>query len=101
MAEVTHEIIEEAIKGYTEPHLNTDLVSAKSIKGIEVDGDSVKVNVELGFPAAGVKQEIASAVKAAVEAGSVAAKKVGELVSVHVIPRPHGDVEVILPKANE
>jgi len=39
------------------------------------------------------------AVKAAVEAGSVAAKKVGELVSVHVIPRPHGDVEGILPKA--
>ena len=38
------------------------------------------------------------AVKAAVEAGSVAAKKVGELVSVHVIPRPHGDVEKILPK---
>lgn len=38
------------------------------------------------------------AVKAAVEAGSVAAKKVGELVSVHVIPRPHDDVESILPK---
>ena len=38
------------------------------------------------------------AVKAAVEAGGVAAKKVGELVSVHVIPRPHGDVEKILPK---
>ena len=31
------------------------------------------------------------------EAGSVAARRVGELVSVHVIPRPHGDVEQILP----
>ena len=39
------------------------------------------------------------AVKAAVEAGSAAAKRVGELVSVHVIPRPNGDVEDILPKA--
>ena len=38
------------------------------------------------------------AVKASVEAGGAAAKRVGELVSVHVIPRPHGDVERILPK---
>jgi len=38
------------------------------------------------------------AVKASVEAGGAAAKRVGELVSVHVIPRPHGDVEKILPK---
>jgi len=37
------------------------------------------------------------AVKAATEAGASAAKKVGELVSVHVIPRPHSDVENILP----
>jgi ethanolamine utilization protein EutM len=37
------------------------------------------------------------AVKAAVDAGAAAAKRVGELVSVHVIPRPHGDVEGILP----
>ena len=39
------------------------------------------------------------AVKASVEAGASAAKRVGELVSVHVIPRPHEDVEKILPKA--
>ncbi len=38
------------------------------------------------------------AVKASVEAGAAAAKRVGELVSVHVIPRPHEDVEGILPK---
>ncbi|HOX44019.1 MAG TPA: BMC domain-containing protein [Myxococcota bacterium] len=38
------------------------------------------------------------AVKAAVEAGAVAAKKIGELVSVHVIPRPHTEVEGILPR---
>lgn len=36
------------------------------------------------------------AVKAAVDAGAAAAKRVGDLVSVHVIPRPHGDVEGIL-----
>lgn len=37
------------------------------------------------------------AVKAAVEAGSMSASKLGELVATHVIPRPHGDVEKILP----
>ena len=37
------------------------------------------------------------AVKAAVEAGAASAKRVGELVSMHVIPRPHGEVEEILP----
>ena len=38
------------------------------------------------------------AVKAAVEAGSATASRLGELVAVHVIPRPHADVEKILPK---
>ena len=41
------------------------------------------------------------AVKAAVEAGGAAAKRVGELISVHVIPRPHSDVEAVLPGAEE
>jgi ethanolamine utilization protein EutM len=41
------------------------------------------------------------AVKAATDAGAAAAKRVGELVSVHVIPRPHSDVEMILPKASK
>ena len=38
------------------------------------------------------------AVKAATDAGAAAASRVGELVSVHVIPRPHEEVEMILPK---
>ena len=41
------------------------------------------------------------AVKAAVEAGGAAAKRVGELISVHVIPRPHSDVEAVLPAQGE
>ena len=39
------------------------------------------------------------AVKAAVDAGACAAEKVGEIISQHVIPRPHADVEKLLPKA--
>ena len=38
------------------------------------------------------------AVKAATDSGAAAAQRVGELVSVHVIPRPHTDIEKILPK---
>lgn len=38
------------------------------------------------------------AVKAATEAGAAQATRLGELVAVHVIPRPHNDVEKILPK---
>lgn len=41
------------------------------------------------------------AVKASVDAGAAAAKRVGELVSVHVIPRPHDDVEEILPQTEK
>ncbi len=41
------------------------------------------------------------AVKAAVEAGSANAAKLGELVATHVIPRPHQDVEKILPGFNK
>lgn len=38
------------------------------------------------------------ATKAATDAGAAAARLVGEVISVHVIPRPHGDVEMMLPK---
>lgn len=50
-----------------------------------------------GYVTVMVRGEV-GAVKAAVDAGAAAAKKVGELVSVHVIPRPHSEVEQILPK---
>ena len=40
------------------------------------------------------------AVKAATDAGAAAAERVGELVSVHVIPRPHFEVDAILPKVS-
>ncbi len=41
------------------------------------------------------------AVKAATDAGAAAARRVGELISVHVIPRPHIEVERILPKGSK
>lgn len=49
-----------------------------------------------GYVTAIVRGDVA-AVKAATEAGSRAAEKVGELVSVHVIPRPHSNIDLALP----
>ncbi len=49
-----------------------------------------------GYVTVMVRGEV-GAVKAATDAGAAAAKRVGELVSVHVIPRPHEQVEGILP----
>lgn len=50
-----------------------------------------------GYVTVMVRGEV-GAVKAATDAGATAAKRVGELISVHVIPRPHSEVEQILPK---
>ncbi|MFC1556419.1 BMC domain-containing protein [candidate division KSB1 bacterium] len=53
-----------------------------------------------GFVTVMVRGDV-GAVKAATDAGASAAEKVGELVSVHVIPRPHVEVESVLPKKSE
>ena len=49
-----------------------------------------------GYVTAVVRGDVA-AVKAAVEAGTRGAERVGEVVSVHVIPRPHANVDRVLP----
>lgn len=53
-----------------------------------------------GFVTVMVRGDV-GAVKAATDAGAAAAKRVGELVSVHVIPRPHTEVEMILPQKSK
>ena len=55
-----------------------------------------KVQVGGGLVTVMVRSDV-GAVKAAVDAGAAAASRVGELISTHVIPRPHEDVEKILP----
>ena len=56
-----------------------------------------KEHVGGGLVAVLVRGDV-GAVKAATDAGAAAAERVGELVSVHVIPRPHNEIEGILPK---
>ncbi len=57
---------------------------------------SGKEHVSGGLVSVMVRGDV-GAVKAAIDAGAAAAQRVGELLSVHVIPRPHQDVEYVLP----
>ena len=66
------------------------MVKAANVKLID------KVHVGGGLVTVMVRGDV-GAVKAATDAGAAAASRVGDLVSVHVIPRPHDDVEYILP----
>ncbi len=58
MADVTREQVENAIKEYIDPYLETDLVSAKAVKDIRTEGGKVEVDVVLGFPAGGYESEL-------------------------------------------
>ena len=59
MAEITKAQVEAAIKEYIDPYMDQDLVTAKAIKDIAIDGASVTVHVTLGFPAKGYQQQLA------------------------------------------
>jgi ethanolamine utilization protein EutM len=85
------------------------LIETKGLVGsIEAADAMVKAaNVKLigkekvggGYVTVFVRGDV-GAVKAATDAGAAAAERVGELVSVHVIPRPHAELELILPKGS-
>jgi len=67
MAEVTQSQVEAKLATYIDPYLERDLVSAKSIKSIEVSGDSATVDVVLGFPAGGYHEQLSNTLKQLVE----------------------------------
>lgn len=83
------------------------LVETKGFVGAVEAADAMvkSANVQLigsekigaGFVTVMVRGDV-GAVKAATDAGAAAAGKVGEVISTHVIPRPHTDVEKLLPK---
>lgn len=68
MANISQQQVESALQGYVDPYLEKDLVSAKCVKNIAVDGGNVKVKVEMGFPLEGyrdrLRAELAERVKA-------------------------------------
>ena len=59
-----------------------------------------KEYIGAGFVTVTVRGDV-GAVKAATDAGAAAARRVGELVAVHVIPNPHEDTEKVIPGANK
>ncbi|VAW81254.1 [4Fe-4S] cluster assembly scaffold protein Mrp (=ApbC), partial [hydrothermal vent metagenome] len=67
MAEVTQQQVESKLKEYIDPYLETDLVAAKTVRKVMIEGDQVVVDVVLGFPADGYKDELAAKLKALVE----------------------------------
>ena len=77
-----------------------DLVAAIEASDAMVKAANVtligKVHVGGGLVTVMVRGDV-GAVKASVDAGAAAAERVGDLISVHVIPRPHNEVELILP----
>jgi ATP-binding protein involved in chromosome partitioning len=67
MTSVSRGQVESAIKQYIDPNLEKDLVSAKCVKNVAIDGDKVTVDVVLGFPAKGYQDAMAAKLKALVE----------------------------------
>jgi len=68
MSNVTEEQVKEALKSYIDPHMEKDLVSAKSVKAVDIDGDKVKVKVVLGYPAKRFKDKLSADLKSIIEA---------------------------------
>jgi ATP-binding protein involved in chromosome partitioning len=66
MANVTSEQIEEKLKDYTDPYMEKDLVSTHCIKNIAVEGNSVTIDIELGYPHQGYEKELTKSVTDAV-----------------------------------
>lgn len=60
---ITSQQIEEKLKEYTESYMEKDLVSTHCIKNIDIEGDSVTIDIELGFPHQGYKNTLIDAVK--------------------------------------
>ncbi|MER2527377.1 MAG: iron-sulfur cluster carrier protein ApbC [Candidatus Competibacter denitrificans] len=58
MTAVTRADVETALKGYVDPYLEQDLIAAKCVKGIRIEGTRVEVDLELGFPAAGYRDTL-------------------------------------------
>ena len=68
MSSVDTSQVQAAIKEYTDPYLEKDLVSANCIKNIAIDGSSAKIDVALGFPAKGYIEKLTEELKSKVEA---------------------------------
>ncbi|MCF6251018.1 MAG: iron-sulfur cluster carrier protein ApbC [Methylococcaceae bacterium] len=63
MTDITKADVENLLKSLIDPNVETDLVSAKSVKNIAIEGANVSVNIELGYPAKSYLKELQTAVE--------------------------------------
>lgn len=61
MSDLTQTQVEQAIAGYQDRYLGTDYVTAKAVKSIAIDDAAVKLEIEVGYPALGIREEIEQA----------------------------------------
>ena len=74
MSEAVREAIEAALKNVSDPHTKKDIVSGKSVKGIAVEGDSIRIQISLGYPAASWQQALKDEIVAVVQSVHSSAK---------------------------
>ena len=67
MSSVSPQQVEDKIKEYIDPYLEQDLVTAKAVKDVKVDGDKVSIDIVLGFPVNGYKAKLESQLKEKIE----------------------------------
>lgn len=67
MAGLTHPQIEAALSGYTDPYLETDLISAGCVRDIRIDGSAIEVDIHLNYPSEYLKDGIARVLQTSLE----------------------------------
>lgn len=66
MPSVSQSDIENILKKFIDPNLGTDLVSAKMVKKITVEGEKITIKIALGYPAASIREQLADALRAVI-----------------------------------
>jgi ATP-binding protein involved in chromosome partitioning len=87
---LTADSVRAALAQVRDPHTETDLVSAQCVRGIGVDGGKIAVEIQLGYPAAGWRDALATLVRAAVLAlpgAESATVSVGSRVGAHRVQK--------------
>lgn len=88
MSQVTEQQVNEAIAGFVDPNLDRDLVAAKAVKSVAIDGDKVTVDIVLGYPSKGYQPILAEELKSRIEALGVQAEiTIGAKVASHTVQK--------------
>ncbi len=98
MAEISKQQIETALAKVIDPYLEKDLVQAKAVKNIAIDGGKITIDIELGYPSKGTKDELAANLEkkvAAVEGVSDVAFNISSKIDSHAVQQGVKPIEGI------